>query len=85
MTFLNLLACKILKKSDLVLVITIVKLVTKFISSINKSIVGESIRSKIIQSNFIAALCDGSTDFAVNEKESIYVLFMDLDKFQPTL
>ena len=84
MTFLNLLACKILK-SDLVLVITIVKLVTKFISSINKSIVGESIRSKIIQSNFIAALCDGSTDFAVNEKESIYVLFMDLDKFQPTL
>ena len=30
-------------------------------------------------------LCDGSTDSAVVEKESIYILFVDPDMFQPTL
>ena len=38
---------------------------TKFISFINKSIFDESIKSKVTWSNFIALLCDGSTDSAV--------------------
>ena len=57
----------------------------KFISFISKSIFEDSIKSKIIQSNFIAVLCDGSTDSAVVENDSIYVFFMDPDMFQPTL
>ena len=45
------------------------KACTKFISFIIKSIFEESIKSKFIRSNFIAVLCDGSTDSAVVEKE----------------
>ena len=61
------------------------KACTEFISFISKSIFEDSIKSKIIQSNFIAALCDVSTDSAVVEKESIYALFVDPHTFQPTL
>ena len=41
------------------------KACTEFISFISKSIFEESIKSKIIRSNFIAVLCDGRTDSAV--------------------
>ena len=57
----------------------------EFMGFISKSIFEDSIKSKIIRSNFIAVLCDGSADSADVEKESIYVLFVDLDTFQPTL
>ena len=33
----------------------------------------------------MAALRDGSTYSAIVEKESVYVLFVDSDTFQPTL
>lgn len=42
-------------------------------------------KEKIKRTNFITILCDGLTDSAVVEKESIYVLFVDPDTFYPTL
>ena len=61
------------------------KACTKFIRFISKSVFEESIKSKIMQIDFIAVLCDESINSAVVEKESIYILFVDQDWFQPTL
>ena len=67
-------------ESNLALVITTIKIVpNSLVSSANQYL-------RIpLRSNFIAVLCDGSADSADVEKESIYVLLVDLDTFQPTL
>lgn len=70
-------------ETNLALVITTIKLAQN--SLVSSAIFDESIKSKIIQNTFIAVLCDRSTDSAVVEKESIYVLFVDPDTFQPTM
>ena len=49
---------------------------TEFISFISKSIFEESIKSKIIWNNFITVWCDGSTDSAIVEKESISFFYL---------
>ena len=35
--------------------------------------------------NFIAILCDGSTDNSVIEQEVLYVIFTDPETFKPTM
>ena len=58
---------------------------TEFIKYISKALFDENICKKLGQANFIAVLCDGSTDVAVIKKECIYILFADPDNFQPKL
>jgi hypothetical protein len=43
------------------------------------------VKKKLVKSNFISILCDGSTDAAVVEKECIYVLFVDSETFRPNI
>ena len=52
------------------------KVCAEFISFISKSIFEESIKSKIIWSNFITVWYDGSTNSAIVEKESISFFFI---------
>ena len=35
--------------------------------------------------NFIAILCDGTTDASITEQEVVYVFFVDPDTMEPTL
>ena len=41
-------------------------------------------KSKLLHVNFVSVLCDGSTDSSVTEKELIYVIYVDPEKFAPT-
>ena len=56
-----------------------------FINFCSTSIFEETVRKKLVNSNFISILCDGSTDSSVVEKECIYVLFVDPETFQPNI
>lgn len=58
---------------------------TEFVKFISLCLFDETIKEKVLRSNFISILCDGSTDCAIIEKECIYCLFVDPDTFQPTL
>ena len=56
-----------------------------FVTFCFKTIFHKKAKDKLECANFVSILCDGSTDSAVIEKESIYVLFVDPDTFSPTL
>ena len=54
-----------------------------FIKFSSKSIFEKTVKERVIRSNFVSILCDGSTDKAVIEMECIYVLYVDPDTFTP--
>ena len=56
-----------------------------FINFCSTSIFEETVGKKLVNSNFISTLCDGSTDSSVVEKECIHVLFVDPETFQPNI
>ena len=54
-----------------------------FIFGISEYLFEESVKKKLELVNFIAFLCDGSTDNCVTEV--LYVIFVDPDTFKPTI
>ena len=44
-----------------------------------------TVKKKLELVNFIAVLCDGSTDNSVTEQEVLYVIFVDPETFKPTI
>ncbi|XP_066928483.1 zinc finger protein 862-like [Clytia hemisphaerica] len=58
---------------------------TEFVNVISETIFEEDVKKKLKNSNFISVFCDGSTDSAVIEKECVYLMFVDLTEFEPTL
>ena len=48
-----------------------------FVNSCANLIFNEEVKEKLLKSNFISILCDGSTDSSVIEKECIYVQFVE--------
>ena len=58
---------------------------TEFVKYINNVLFDEHVRKKLLNVNFIAVFCDGSTDMAVIEKECIYIMFADPETLEPVL
>ena len=58
---------------------------TEFVNYISETIFEEDVKRKLKNSNFISVFCDGSTDSAVIEKECVYLMYVDLSEFEPTL
>ena len=56
-----------------------------FIASIAQYLFDKNIYQKLMRVNFIAVLCDGSTDNSVMEQEVIYVIYTDPNTFTTTL
>ena len=56
-----------------------------FISGIFEYLFEENVKKKLHLVNFIAILCDGSTDNSVIEQEVLYVIFTDPETFKPTM
>ena len=56
-----------------------------FIKSIAEYFFKQDIYTKLVRVNFIAILCDWTTDASIAEQEVVYVFFVDSDSIQPTL
>ena len=56
-----------------------------FIFGISEYLFEENVKKKLHLVNFIAILCDGSTDNSVIEQEVLYVIFTDPETFKPTM
>ena len=56
-----------------------------FIFTIAEYFFNKQILQKLKSVNFIAILCDGSTDKGIVEQEVLYVIFTDPETFKPTL
>ena len=56
-----------------------------FIKSITEYFFKQDIYSKLVRVNFIAILCDGTTNASITEQEVVYAFLVDLDSMQPTL
>ena len=56
-----------------------------FIFGILENLFEENVKKNIHLVNFIAILCDGSTDISVIEQEVLYVIFTDRETFKPTM
>ena len=56
-----------------------------FIRYISQSLFDINVKSKLKIVNFIAVLRDRATDAAIIEKECVFVLFVDLDDFPPSM
>ena len=56
-----------------------------FIDSISKFLFKDNFYKKLLRVNFIAILCDGTTDASITEQEVVYVFFVDPDTMEPTL
>ena len=56
-----------------------------FVNNIADYFFQKDLYEKLVRVNFIAILCDGSTDRSVTEQEVVYVMFTDPDTFKPTL
>ena len=56
-----------------------------FIHFAAKALFEKEVKDKIKRANFITVLADGAMDAALIEKEVVYVLFVDPDKFKPSL
>ena len=57
----------------------------EFIHYYSESIFNANVKELLKRSNFVSILCDGATDSAVVEKETIFVLFVDPDTFYPVI
>ena len=53
------------------------KMNMNFIFGISEYLFEENVKKKLHLVNFIAILCDGSTDNSVIEQEVLYVIFTD--------
>ena len=56
-----------------------------FIFGISGYLLEETVKKKLELVNFITVLCDGSTDNSFTEQEVIYIIFVDSEKFKPTI
>ena len=56
-----------------------------FINNIADYLFEKDAVEKLKRVNFIALLCNGSTDSSTDEQEVVYVMFVDPDTFVPTL
>ena len=56
-----------------------------FIFGISEYLFEGKVKKKLHLVNFIAILCDGSTDNSVIEQEVLYVIFTDPETFKPTM
>ena len=56
-----------------------------FIKANSEFFFKKDIYEKILRVNFIAILCDGTTDTIITEQEVTYVFFVDPDTIEPTL
>ena len=56
-----------------------------FIFGISEYLFEENVKKKLHLVNFIAILCDGSTDNSIIEQEVLYVIFTDPETFKPTM
>ena len=45
----------------------------------------KDVKKKIEMVNFIAVLCDGSTDKSITKQKVIYIIYMDLDTNMPVM
>ena len=55
-----------------------------FIFGISEYLFKETVKKKLELVNFIAVLCDGSTDNSVTEQEVLCVIFVDPETFKST-
>ena len=56
-----------------------------FIKNISELFFQRDLYEKLLQVNFIAILCDNTTDTSITEHEVIYIFFIDTDTMKPTL
>ena len=56
-----------------------------FIFGIAEWLFDENVKKKLDLVNFIAVLCDGSTDSSITEQECIYIIFVDPETSKPTI
>ena len=56
-----------------------------FIFGISEYLFEENVKKKLHLVNFIAILCDGSTDNSAIEREVLYVTFTDPETFKPPM
>ena len=56
-----------------------------FIKNISELFFQRDLYEKLLQVNFIAILCDNTTDTSITEHEVIYIFFIDPDTMKPTL
>ena len=56
-----------------------------FIFGISEYLFEEDIATKLKSVNFLAILCDGSTDKSITEQEVVYVIFADPETCKPTM
>ena len=56
-----------------------------FIFGISKYLFEKNVKKKFHLVNFIAILCDGSTNNSIIEQEVLYVIFTDPETFNPTM
>ena len=56
-----------------------------FIFGISEYLFEENVKKKLHLVNFIAILCDGSTDNSIIEQEVLYVIFPEPETFKPTM
>ena len=56
-----------------------------FIFGISEYLFEETVKKKLELVNFIAVLCDGLADNSVTEQEVLYIIFVDLETFKPTI
>ena len=56
-----------------------------FINNISEYFFNEDLYKKLLRVNFIAILCDGTTDRSITEQEVIYIMFVDPDTMESKL
>ena len=56
-----------------------------FIDSISEFLFKDNLYKKLLRVNFIAILCDGTTNASIIEQEVVYVFFVDPDTTESTL
>ena len=57
----------------------------KFIFGIAEDFFEENIKNKLASMNFLAVLCDDSTDKSITEQEVVHVIFADPETHLPVL
>ena len=57
----------------------------KFIFGIAEDFFEENIKNKLVPMNFLAVLCDDSTDKSITEQEVVHVIFTDPETYLPVL
>ena len=61
------------------------KVCRNFLLSISNYFFEKNVRDKILRSNFITIMFDGTTESAVSEQEVIFLLYFDPDELEPRM